>query len=145
MVPAFDLLFEEHHKYNSKEYSGESIYEWNIDGRSEYEMLNLFQEMVMATMAYKGRGNNDQQSCILLVSGFTGALRYWWDNSLDAITQESIINHVEIKQQEDEEGHVLNQMPAPLEDDTLQDLIQATFAYKYAFMIKEGGTSDFTL
>ncbi|CAN6967706.1 unnamed protein product, partial [Brassica rapa subsp. trilocularis] len=67
-------------------------------------MLNLFQEMVMATMAYKGRGNNDQQSCILLVSGFTGALRYWWDNSLDAITQESIINHVEIKQQEDEEG-----------------------------------------
>ena len=99
-----DLLFEEHHKYTSKEYSGESIYEWNIDGRSEYEMLNLFQEMVMATMAYKGRGNNDQQSCILLVSGFTGALRYWWDNSLDAITQESIINHVEIKQQEDEEG-----------------------------------------
>ncbi|CAN7030145.1 unnamed protein product [Brassica rapa subsp. trilocularis] len=58
--------------------------------------MNLFQEMGMATMAYKGRGNNDQQSCILLIAGFTGALRYWWDKSLDAITQESIINHVEI-------------------------------------------------
>ena len=41
--------------------------------------------------------------------------------------------------------HVLNQVSAPLEDDTLQDLIQAIFAYKYTFIIKEGGTSDFTL
>ena len=41
--------------------------------------------------------------------------------------------------------HVLNQVSAPLEDDTLQDLIQATFTYKYTFMIKEEGTSDFIL
>ncbi|RID49730.1 hypothetical protein BRARA_H00509 [Brassica rapa] len=41
--------------------------------------------------------------------------------------------------------HVLNQVSAPLEDDMLQDLIQATFAYKYIFMINEGDTSNFTL
>ena len=99
-----DLLFEEHHKYSSNEYTGESIHEWNIDGRLECEMMNLFQEMRMAAMAYKGKGNDDKQACVLLVVGFTGALRYWWDNSLDTITQDSIINHVEIRQQEDEEG-----------------------------------------
>ena len=67
-------------------------------------MMNLFHEMGMAAMAYKGKGNDDKQACILLVVGFTEALRYWWDNSLDTITQDSIINHVEIRQQEDEEG-----------------------------------------
>ena len=46
-----DLLFEEHHKYTSNKYTGESIHELNIDGRSEYEMMNLFQEMGMAAMA----------------------------------------------------------------------------------------------
>ena len=39
--------------------------------------------------------------------------------------------------------HVLNQVSAPLEDDTLQDFIQALFAYKYLIMFKEEGTSKF--
>ena len=39
----------------------------------------------------------DKQACIMLVTGFNGALRYWWDNLPDRITQNSIINHVEKK------------------------------------------------
>ena len=77
-----DLLFEEHHKFPSTNfYNGEGIYEWNIDGRSEYEMMNLFQEMGMASIAYKAKGLSDKQSCILLISGLNGALKFWWDNA----------------------------------------------------------------
>ncbi|WZZ62086.1 hypothetical protein YC2023_062193 [Brassica napus] len=101
-----DLLFEEHHKYSANMYSGDGIYEWNIDGRSEYEIMNLLQEMGMAAMAYKAKGNDDKQSCVLLVVGFNGALRYWWDNSLDSVTRESIINHTETRTIENTEGEL---------------------------------------
>ncbi|CAN7000947.1 unnamed protein product [Brassica oleracea var. botrytis] len=66
--------------------------------------MNLLQEMGMAAMAYKAKGNDDNQSCVLLVVGFNGALRYWWDNSLDSVTRESIINHTETRTIENTEG-----------------------------------------
>ena len=36
-------------------YFGDGIYEWNIDGRSEYEIMNLLQEMGMALWPIKQR------------------------------------------------------------------------------------------
>jgi hypothetical protein len=36
------------HKYNAY-----SLYEWNIDGMSEYNILNTLQQMTMAANAYK--------------------------------------------------------------------------------------------
>lgn len=60
-----DLLFEEHHTYNRPNiFSGEGIYEWNIDGRSKYEMMNLFQEMGIASIAYKAKRLHDKEACI---------------------------------------------------------------------------------
>ena len=44
-------------------------------------MMNLFQEMGMASIAYKAKGLSDKQSCILLISGLNGALKFWWDNA----------------------------------------------------------------
>lgn len=100
-----DLLFEEHNKFPSTNfYNGEGIYEWNIDGRSEYEMMNLFQEMGMATLAYKSKGMSDKQACLLLISGFNGALKFWWDNALDITSQDSIINHTETRRVEGDDG-----------------------------------------
>ena len=92
-----DVLFEEHHKYSANMYFGDRIYEWNIDGKSEYKIMNLLQEMGMAAMAYKAKRNDDKQSCVLLIVGFNGAFRYWWDNSLDNVTREAIINHTDTK------------------------------------------------
>ena len=37
-----DLQFEERHTYVNSSYSPDLIYEWNIDGMSEYEIINLF-------------------------------------------------------------------------------------------------------
>ncbi|CAN6850922.1 unnamed protein product, partial [Brassica oleracea] len=68
--------------------------------------MNLLQEMGMAAMTYKAKGNDDKQSCVLLIVGFNGALRYWWDNSLDNVTRESVINHTETRTVENAEGEL---------------------------------------
>lgn len=48
-----DIQYEERAKFHTKSYDGTSIYEWNIVGKSEYEILNTLQEMGMAKIAYK--------------------------------------------------------------------------------------------
>ncbi|CAF1715969.1 unnamed protein product [Brassica oleracea var. botrytis] len=68
--------------------------------------MNLLQEMGMANMAYKAKGNDDKQSCVLSIVGFNGALRYWWNNSLDNVTREAIINHTDTKTVENNEGEI---------------------------------------
>ena len=67
-------------------------------------MMNLFQEMGMACIAYKAKGLSDKQSCILLILGLNGALKFWWDNAFDIPTQDSIINHTETRRVEGEDG-----------------------------------------
>ena len=56
-------------------YDGDDIYEWNIDGVSDHQVLNILQEMIMTFMAYKSRGNLDQSIWTHLVAGFTGQLK----------------------------------------------------------------------
>ncbi|CAN7004762.1 unnamed protein product [Brassica oleracea var. botrytis] len=68
--------------------------------------MNLLQEMRMTAMTYKAKGNDDKQSCVLLIVGFNGALRYGWDNSLDNVTRESVINHTETRTIENAEGEL---------------------------------------
>ncbi|GAV90498.1 LOW QUALITY PROTEIN: hypothetical protein CFOL_v3_33907, partial [Cephalotus follicularis] len=58
-----------------------TIYEWNIDGMNEYHIVNKLQEMTMISYAYKIR-NNDKTVANLLIAGFTGQLKGWWDNVL---------------------------------------------------------------
>ncbi|CAN6974492.1 unnamed protein product, partial [Brassica rapa subsp. trilocularis] len=38
--------------------------------------MNLFQEMGIAGLAYKAKCLSDKQACVLLISGFNGALKY---------------------------------------------------------------------
>ena len=47
-----DIQYEEKAIFKSS-YDGTSVYEWNIDGKSEYEILNTLQEIGMAVTAYK--------------------------------------------------------------------------------------------
>ncbi|CAN6875154.1 unnamed protein product [Brassica oleracea] len=71
--------------------------------------MNLLKEIGMAAMAYKAKGNDDKQSCVLLIVGFNGALRYWWTNSLYNVTREAIINKtVENNEGEIEEVEIKN-------------------------------------
>ena len=51
-----DLQFEERHTYVNSSYSPDLIYEWNIDGMSEYEIINLLHEITLLTNVYKNHG-----------------------------------------------------------------------------------------
>ena len=77
-----DLQYKERNQIVQSKYDGDAIYEWNIDGVSDHQVLNIFQEMIMASTAYKSRGNSDNLICVHLVVGFTSQLKGWRDNAL---------------------------------------------------------------
>ena len=59
------------------------FYEWNIDGMSEHQIINLLHEMMMVANAYRIKtSNSDLYTIGTLVIGFTGLLKGWWDHYL---------------------------------------------------------------
>ena len=69
----------------------DEIYEWNIDGLSELEIVTKMIHMSMVSIAYQNDHNLDQPDIInLLVTGFSGALRGWWDSYITKESRESI-------------------------------------------------------
>ena len=62
-------------------YNSKGIYEWNIDGSSEHEIINIIHEIMMASTAYS-KENEDHLVVQFLIDGFTGVLRGWWENML---------------------------------------------------------------
>jgi hypothetical protein len=77
-----DLQFEERELTVRNAYNAESLYEWNIDGMSQYEILNELHEMLMVSNVYKGNNKTDHQIASIIITGFTGQLKGWWDNTL---------------------------------------------------------------
>ena len=63
-------------------YNDTFIYEWNIDGLSEHEIINVLRQMIMAATAYL-TDNDDHNAAQFLISGFSRTLRSWWDNCLN--------------------------------------------------------------
>ena len=74
------------------------MYEWNIDGLSEQELLNKLNHMSMVANSYINKFNDMGQSEIveLLASGFTGTLRNWWEKHLINESRDSIMHAVQI-------------------------------------------------
>ncbi|KAH9781408.1 hypothetical protein KPL71_008453 [Citrus sinensis] len=61
---------------NQSRYNASSVYEWNLDGMSEYNILGLLQQMTMAANAYKTQsGTSDKAIAEILIAGFTGQLK----------------------------------------------------------------------
>ena len=81
--PTFpDMQFEERNQYTQASYTNGTIYEWNIDGMTEYNILTKLQEMTMVSTAYKLNNRlPDHAVAQTIVAGFTGQLKGWWDNS----------------------------------------------------------------
>ena len=52
--PTFPYMqFEERNQYSQASYTSATIYEWNIDGMTEYNILTKLQGMTMVSTAYK--------------------------------------------------------------------------------------------
>ena len=53
-----DVQLEKINYQLAASYDGSSFYEWNIDGISEHQIINLLREMVMVANAYRIKTNN---------------------------------------------------------------------------------------
>ncbi|KAH9686387.1 hypothetical protein KPL70_014334 [Citrus sinensis] len=99
---------------NQSRYNASSVYEWNIDGMSEYNILRLLQQMTMAANAYKTQaGTSDRAISEILIAGFTGQLKGWWDHLLTNHQQLDILNSIQV----DENGvPIFDEFNNPIQD-----------------------------
>ncbi|MFQ6670975.1 hypothetical protein Gotur_035670 [Gossypium turneri] len=71
-ITASDLNIEEKLVFQNK-YNANTIYEWNIDGMSEFNIPSLFQQMAMVSNVHKSQNQNglisDHVIVNLLVAG----------------------------------------------------------------------------
>ena len=88
-----DILTEETFSKVQNKYSSDAIYEWNIDGVSEQNLINILTQMVMLANTYKTiPDTSDHSVAYLLIAGFTGQLKGWWDNYLNEEQRSQILN-----------------------------------------------------
>ncbi|KAL0007411.1 hypothetical protein SO802_008913, partial [Lithocarpus litseifolius] len=86
-----DMQFEERFFQTQFSISVDKLYEWNIDGLSEQEIINKMRHMSMVGIAHMNNHNLDHPEIVeLLVTGFSGTLRRWWDLYLTEDSRESI-------------------------------------------------------
>ncbi|KAL6342180.1 hypothetical protein AAG906_004500 [Vitis piasezkii] len=118
--PTFpDMQFEERNQYTQASYTSGTIYEWNIDGMTEYNILTKLQEMTMVSTTYKLNNRPDHVSssdhCSL---GFLGRLKGWWDNYLTFDDRNSILKAYRINENsevvKDEDGQDIEDVVATL-------------------------------
>ncbi|KAH9763785.1 hypothetical protein KPL70_001287 [Citrus sinensis] len=81
---------------------------------SEYNILGVLQQMTMAANAYKTQsGTSDKAIAEILIAGFTGQLKGWWDHLLTKLQQLDIFNAI----QTDENGApILDEFNNPIQD-----------------------------
>ena len=73
-----DLQFEERFLLSQFFVSFDKLYEWNIDGLFEQELMNKMNHMSMVANAYDTNQNLSQLEIVdLLAIGFFGTLRNW--------------------------------------------------------------------
>ncbi|GAV91096.1 LOW QUALITY PROTEIN: zf-CCHC domain-containing protein, partial [Cephalotus follicularis] len=93
-----DLQIEERGKFTQASYQSGTIYEWNIDGINEYRIINKLQEMTMVSNAHKIRNNSDKTVANILIAGFTGQIKGWWDNVLTTQQQTEILEVIQVNE-----------------------------------------------
>jgi len=67
-----NLQYEERGNFTSSHFDGSSVHQWNIDGKSEHEILNTLQEMIMACATYKAKKFKGREAATAIIIGFTG-------------------------------------------------------------------------
>ncbi|KAH0672434.1 hypothetical protein KY290_024673 [Solanum tuberosum] len=91
--PSFpDLQYEENAFLSTSYHERRSITEWNIDGLVEHQVYNKFHEMGVSITAYKMCGSADKDATNMIIAGFKGMLKHWWDNYVTDEIKQLIIN-----------------------------------------------------
>uniref|UniRef100_I1Q393 CCHC-type domain-containing protein n=1 Tax=Oryza glaberrima TaxID=4538 RepID=I1Q393_ORYGL len=87
-----DLQFEEMPQIqNMTYYNGKEIVEWNLDGFTEYQIFTLCHQMIMYANACIANGNKEREAANMIVIGFSGQLKGWWNNYLNETQRQEIL------------------------------------------------------
>ncbi|KAG5594616.1 hypothetical protein H5410_035848 [Solanum commersonii] len=88
-----DVLIEERdwNQINTS-YSGSEIYEWNLNGLTDRQLMIMVHRMLMYATICKSVSNTDKTICKMIIAGFTGQLRGWWDNYMSSDARATVIN-----------------------------------------------------
>ncbi|KAG5630951.1 hypothetical protein H5410_002668 [Solanum commersonii] len=90
-----DVLIEERDwNQTNTSYSISQIYEWNLDGLADRQLTIMIHQMLMYATICKSVKNTDRVICKMIVAGFNGQLRGWWDDYLSGEKKTSIFNVV---------------------------------------------------
>nr|KYP73766.1 hypothetical protein KK1_006416 [Cajanus cajan] len=93
---SLDLAIEDKDLNNSS-FNANNVYEWNIDGKSEYNIMHMLQHMTMVCTAYQTTHESSEEAIAnIIVSGFTGQLKGWWDHYLTEAQKLGIFSAVKI-------------------------------------------------
>ncbi|CAK8531618.1 unnamed protein product [Lathyrus sativus] len=90
-----DLLFEESEPFQNS-YSGKVIYEWNVDGLNDKQIIDTIHRRITYSAVCKQHGNSDSSITSFITTGFVGQLRGWWDHYLTEAQNLEILNHKKI-------------------------------------------------
>ncbi|KAG5614825.1 hypothetical protein H5410_014649 [Solanum commersonii] len=105
-----DVLIEERDwNQTNTSYSGSEIYEWNIDGLANRQLTIMVHRMFMYATICKSVNNTDKTICKMIIAGFTGQLRGWWDNYMPSDARAAVINAKAINEGVDNLGFALVQ------------------------------------
>jgi hypothetical protein len=129
-----DLLWEEDYFNVQYSYNAKTIYEWNIDGLSEYQIYEVIHKMMMYSSVCKSIGNQDRDIAIFIINGFTGSLKGWWDNFLTQIQRDEIISAektevIEVKQEQGQLQPIQAQQMTQQSQDAVYTLVQAVILH----------------
>ncbi|KAA0041674.1 movement protein [Cucumis melo var. makuwa] len=136
-----DLGWDDLH-HEKRTYDGQSLITWNIDGYSKAQMMNTFQEMLLAATAYSTKKSTYETTQILIL-GFNGNLRSWWHNLLTEQDRQRILTATRtvvktkntstpIQVEQPDMGHYANRCPLKdkinamkIDEETKQSLLYA--------------------
>ena len=59
--------------------------------------MNVVHEMLIYATECKTNNNDDKSCAVMIISGFTGTLRGWWDNYLTTNQKNEILGEVKIE------------------------------------------------
>ncbi|QHO58124.1 Polyprotein [Arachis hypogaea] len=98
-VSAPDLALEER-ELGFVSFNANNVYEWNIDGKTEYNIMSMLQHMTMVGTAYQAAHETSEEAIAnVIVYGFSGQLKGWWDNYLSDSQKHTIFSAIKVNDQ----------------------------------------------
>ncbi|QHO38330.1 uncharacterized protein DS421_4g119420 [Arachis hypogaea] len=95
-VSAPDLALEET-ELGFVSFNANNVHEWNIDSKTEYNIMSMLQHMTMVGTAYQAAHKTSEEAIAnVIISGFSGKLKGWWDNYLSDNQKYSIFFAIKV-------------------------------------------------